>query len=444
MRPCALVELPLLLLIVLPLHPAKSSSGTIPDLLFTSAPAINVLAWTKGGERFPSGASVQVRDHGGQRPLLPAFAASADPALSFDAKTALVAARRATSDSWQIWEVPLAGGEPTQITKCATDCVRPFYLPDGRFVYAEKDNSQFVIWAADLAGGVPVRLTFGSASAMPTDILGDGRVLFETVTSSGPELYTVYADGSGVESYRCDHGKPRFGGHQIDSNDIVFTDGRRLARFTSAMAKEVAVPAPQGEYAGNIAAIGAGEWLLSWRPNQQSDFRLMRWRVGQNDLQSVVVMKGASAVEAVPIREVPPPKKHPSGLHDWATGNLLCLNAYTSKSKFAPDSIRAVRLYTEAEDGSVRVLGEAPVEPDGSFFIQVPGDKPLQIELLDRAGKTLKRETGWYWMRRGEQRVCVGCHAGPETAPENAIPLVLQKSTAAADLTGNHATTGGH
>ena len=35
--------------------------------------------------------------------------------------------------------------------------------------------------------------------------------------------------------------------------------------------------------------------------------------------------------------------------------------------------------------------------------------RPLQVELLDAAGKTLKREAGDLWMRRGEQRVCVGC-----------------------------------
>ena len=78
--------------------------------------------------------------------------------------------------------------------------------------------------------------------------------------------------------------------------------------------------------------------------------------------------------------------------------------------------------------------------------VQVPGDQPLQIELLDAAGKTLKRESGFFWMRGGEQRGCVGCHAGPETAPENAVPMVLLKSTTPADMTGGitHEASGGH
>ena len=87
--------------------------------------------------------------------------------------------------------------------------------------------------------------------------------------------------------------------------------------------------------------------------------------------------------------------------------------------------------------GATRLLGTAPIEPDGSFFVQVPHDRPLQIELLDAEGKTLKRESGFFWMRRGEQRGCVGCHAGPETAPENAVPMILLKSTTPADMTAS-------
>jgi hypothetical protein len=104
-----------------------------------------------------------------------------------------------------------------------------------------------------------------------------------------------------------------------------------------------------------------------------------------------------------------------------------------------------VRLYARDDSGHPKLLGTAPVERDGSFFVQVPSEQPLQFELLDSSGKTLKREAGYFWMRRGEQRVCVGCHAGPETAPENAVPQILLKSTAPADLTGTSAqSAGGH
>ena len=105
-------------------------------------------------------------------------------------------------------------------------------------------------------------------------------------------------------------------------------------------------------------------------------------------------------------------------------------NISSLQAQFTPYCV----IYTEMLRVATKLLGTAPVERDGSFFVQVPTDRPLQIELLDAAGKTLKRESGFFWMRRGEQRGCVGCHAGPETAPENAVPMILLKST----------TPGGH
>jgi hypothetical protein len=69
------------------------------------------------------------------------------------------------------------------------------------------------------------------------------------------------------------------------------------------------------------------------------------------------------------------------------------------------------------------------VEQDGSFYVNVPSERPIRFELLDRNRKTVVAEKGWFWMRRGEQRVCVGCHAGPERAPDNAAPQVLLRTT---------------
>jgi hypothetical protein len=162
----------------------------------------------------------------------------------------------------------------------------------------------------------------------------------------------------------------------------------------------------------------------------------MLWNPGAGALRTAVAESGADVIEPTLVVPRTAPKRHPSALHDWPYANLLCLNAYTSKYKFAEGSIHSIRLYTRDAGGGAKLLGTALVESDGSFYVQVPGDQPLQIELLDGSGKTLKREAGWFWMRRGEQRVCVGCHAGPETAPENAVPMILLKSTAPADMTG--------
>ena len=81
-------------------------------------------------------------------------------------------------------------------------------------------------------------------------------------------------------------------------------------------------------------------------------------------------------------------------------------------------------------------LGESPVESDGSFYLHVPSDQPLRFELLDKSGATVAAQKSWMWVRRGEQRICVGCHAGPERAPDNAVPKVLESNTKPVIISG--------
>jgi len=444
-----------------------ASPSAESEILYTVAKRYEPLAWTTGAERFPDGATLVLRNSVGRHSLVRDFASSADPSVSFDGKNVLFAAKKKPQDHWQIWEIALASGIPRQLTACADDCVRPFYLPESRIVYARKTDGRFVAETATLVNGKAdapvVQLTYGVGNFLPADVLRDGRILFESISPSGadgtPDLYTVYSDGSGVESYRCDHGKARHSGKQVGSGDIVFASATGLGRFTSALAHEVSIAAPAGEYAGDVAATASGDWLLSWRPDDKTPYQLKLWRpnaasgrVGQMlspaalaSLRPLVTDPNASVVQPTVVAERPTPNRHPSGLHDWPNANLLCLNAYTSKYSFPAGSIQSVRLYTRGDAGDAKLLGTAPVERDGSFFAQVPTEQPLQFELQDAAGKTLKREAGWFWMRRGEQRVCVGCHAGPETAPENAVPMILLKSTTPADLTGaTDRSSGGH
>ncbi len=434
----------------LPKSAVKASPGAEPSFLYTAAKHYEPLAWMHGADRFPSGATIFERDAQGKHPLVPNFVMSADSAVSFDGQRALFAGKRKPEDPWQIWEMALAGGEPHRITAGNEDCVRPFYLPEDRIVYARKIAGRFVIETVGLAGGKPSALTYGPANFLPTDVLRDGRILFEAAYPLGadavPEIYTVYSDGSGVESYRCDHGAARHSGRQISSGDIVLASTHGLARFTSSKAQAASISVPAGEYAGEVVEAAAGDWLMPWRPDAKAHFQVMFWTPGSSALRPALAEQDSDAVQPVQVAERAAPNRHPSGLHDWPNANLLCLNAYTSKYPFAAGSIHSVRLYTRDDAGSPRLLGTAPVERDGSFFVQVPTEQPLQIELLDQAGKTLKRQSGFFWMRRGEQRACVGCHAGPETSPENAVPMILLKSTTPADLTGTTAlnASGGH
>lgn len=426
------------------------SAGTPSDqlnvsLIYTAAPAYDAGAWLRGAELFPAGAQVMLREKGISRVLAPGFAASADPAVSFDGKRVLFAGKREAKNSWQIWEVAVGGGEAKRITACDRDCIRPFYLPGSRLVYARRVDEGFVLETAPLEGGTALQLTYAPGNAMPTDVLRDGRVLFEAAYPMGSgasaEVYTVYSDGSGVEAYRCDHGTSRQAGKQAATGDILFASEHGVGRFTSALAHEVDMKVPVGEFGGGVTEISAGNYVVPWRADAKAHYSLESWNLQTNSLEALVAKSDADLVQPVLLGPRRVPNLHPSGLHEWNYANLLCLNAYTSKYSFAAGAIASMRLYTRSENGYAKLLGNSTVEADGSFFVRVPADQPLQIELLDREGKTLQREQGWFWMRRGEQRICVGCHSGPERSPENAVPAVLLKTTTPVDLTGANVGT---
>jgi hypothetical protein len=294
------------------------------------------------------------------------------------------------------------------------------------------------------AGPGVLPLTYTQASAFPADVLADGRILFEAGfplgSGSTADLYLVYADGSGVESYRCDHGRARWGGTQLASGDVVFTHGDSLARFTSPVAHEVKIDAPRAEYAGAMAETAQGGWLVSARAGAGARFALKLWKPGAAALETVLAVSGKDIVEPVLLAPRTAPRRHPSGLHPWDYANMLALDARLSREgdlQKAPASVRMERMNA---DGQTIVTGTAPVEADGSFFVKVPADQPIRFALLDEKGTVLRREHGWFWIRRGEQRICVGCHTGPERSSENLVPDVLLRTTTPVDLTGTAQT----
>jgi hypothetical protein len=143
---------------------------------------------------------------------------------------------------------------------------------------------------------------------------------------------------------------------------------------------------------------------------------------------------------------------------EYPTGQLYCLNAYMTDSAGQPHQragmIRRLRVVegvpTAVGAGSTRgpgppptglagwtangmppvmqkrLLGDVPVEEDGSFQIEVPADTPVQLQTLDEQGMAL-RSCGWIWVKHREPRGCIGCHEDPELTPENRFVQAVQR-----------------
>jgi hypothetical protein len=66
-----------------------------------------------------------------------------------------------------------------------------------------------------------------------------------------------------------------------------------------------------------------------------------------------------------------------------------------------------------------RVIGNVPVEQDGSAFFEVPARTPLYLQMLDEKGKVVQTMRSWSTLQPGELFSCIGCHENKNEAPLN-------------------------
>src|SRR5205085_2314124 len=96
----------------------------------------------------------------------------------------------------------------------------------------------------------------------------------------------------------------------------------------------------------------------------------------------------------------------------------------------------------ETEFEMQQILGYAPIEPDGSFKLQVPADTPIALAVVDAKGRAFQTHTNWIQVRPGERRTCDGCHsprrggALNSGAVVNSMPAALKSALSGAHLSG--------
>lgn len=70
-----------------------------------------------------------------------------------------------------------------------------------------------------------------------------------------------------------------------------------------------------------------------------------------------------------------------------------------------------------------RILGTAPLAADGSFYLEVPADRLLHLQVLDSDRRVVGNQLTWMSARPGETKSCVGCHENPNTTTVGNDPL---------------------
>jgi hypothetical protein len=62
------------------------------------------------------------------------------------------------------------------------------------------------------------------------------------------------------------------------------------------------------------------------------------------------------------------------------------------------------------EHEGAAILGDAPVEADGSWAALIPANVPVHVQPIDKFGLALVNEPVWFSGKKGESRFCGGCH----------------------------------
>jgi hypothetical protein len=267
------------------------------------------------------------------------------------------------------------------------------------------------------------------------------------------QLYTLRPDGTGLATLRCDHQHPaiRSQAEELDDGAVVFVKasltsqslGGDLAWIRRGALHNALLTAPP-VLASSPQPIAADELLVAREsptgPPTGKKLSLYAFDAARGRfLTPIYEDPKLSTVEAVPVAAHEPPRWYWSTLNPTLQkGYFVCLDGYlaagVAHGRIAAKLTRVRVLTLNAATQRETILGEAPMEADGSFYIAVPPDMPVRFEVLDGAGRVVRAQQSWIWSRSGEERGCVGCHEDRALAPENRWPLAFRRFDAPTQL----------
>lgn len=158
-----------------------------------------------------------------------------------------------------------------------------------------------------------------------------------------------------------------------------------------------------------------------------------------------------ACLDPIPLRPRPrPPVIQPQTTQHLAdrspmepdTATVVVMNVYESDFDWPEGvrvkSLRVIELHLKdtwhmnepmvavGKESLVRgVIGEAPVEEDGSAYFEMPAGKPVYFQAIDEKGLAVQSMRSLTYLHRGEQLTCVGCHEPKRQAPRTPSSMTM-------------------
>jgi hypothetical protein len=442
-------------LLLMVVFPGTAPAPQLKDGVLFQGLVYTALSTSPGEEVWEFSRLMLREPNGSVRLISGGFQSAADPEISFDGKRILFAAKRSNTEQWQIFEKALdGGGVARQLTHLEMDCRHPVY--QSRFFTLDAptpwDQVAFVAGGqvytvplpsplhSNAESGDPHPVTFLPGEAREPTVAPDGRVLFSYSDRGGKaaRLFAINLDGTDVALFNGEAAGSMRMATVGPKHQMAFIESAPADRLGAGTLATISLLRPQRTY----QRAGVGEQQQFHSPSFLADgsivaagrdgdrFALFHLDVSRKTVSRIHADPDADLVQPKIVAGRPLPDGRGSVVDpsvSWAL--LYCLDVYTNdlppERTLLPGSVRRVRILENPEGGGT-LLGEAPVEEDGSFHVRVPANRPLRLELLDGENRVLRRGA-WIYARNKEARGCIGCHEDPELTPRNWESLAVRK-----------------
>jgi hypothetical protein len=417
---------------------------------------------------------VRLSEDGSERSLTDGFLAACGPTVSFDGRQILFAGRRSREETLQIWRMDADGGGVDRITNDPGDATSPLWVgslfhlnddaPTQRIAYLATGHGWIdqrtgkpaaALYTSDLDGRNPWRISYYPYPVLAPDVLANGRLLFAAWRGMAGEnggsrrsLMAINNDGTDLMALHDNHDGPPYphsarvgragkvyfveasGDSPLGGGDLAYVTLRRPLHSRTLFAE-----AGDGAYLDPLPLADGGV-LASYRP-AAGDASYGLCRINPATGERLEVVYGKTGFDILDAQELAP---HPrvqgrSSVVDLSknTGVFYCVSSHVTDRpglehlrEGGAATIRVIEAVPFTKNSTTtgsglkeNILGEALVENDGSFHIEVPSGVPLRFALLDEKGGTVAEQDSWTWVMPREWRGCIGCHEDREMVVPN-------------------------
>jgi len=434
--------------------------------------------WALQGRCVSGSRLVRLSADGVATVLTSGFDGACDPAVSFDGREILFSGRELATDRWQIWRMVLDSEQAVALTDYPGGAFSPLWVgslfhlddqaPTRRIAYlagGSDGRPLSALHTANLDGSDELRISYAPGVDLAPDVLPNGRILYPSVALNNDPRITLMGlniDGTDLAVYVDPHDSPPFphavrvgpdGSVYFIESDVTIAGGGALVSVLlrrPLRTRKVLATTDDGLFL-DPAPLSDGTLLASFQARSSDGYELVR--VDPETGHIIETVHRRDGMHVLDAHEIAPRPVVPgrSTVVDTSktTGVFFCLSSHiTDRPTLAHlrdgggSRLRVIEHHI-GDDPSIRerVLGEAPIEADGSFHIEVPARTPVRFQVLDEEGATIGEQRSWTWVMPREWRGCIGCHENREMVAPNVLAEAVVKP--AVRLVGPETRAGG-